>query len=64
MAKAKESIKLKSIALSNGTHEYEVLELSNRVEPRIGEILSEKQVIDLCMEANRPFNNLSVKIGK
>jgi hypothetical protein len=62
MAKA-ETIKLKSVALSNGKYEYKVIEVVNRVDPKIGETLTELEVHDLCMEAKRPYSALSnVKI--
>lgn len=63
MAKAKESIKLKSISLSLGGYEYRVLELVNRVEPNIGSILSMRQVDDLIKEANKVGSTLTVKIS-
>ena len=62
MAKAKESIKLKSIALSSGQYEYKVLELVNRLEPGIGYVLTHKQMNDLILEANRIGSTLTIKV--
>jgi hypothetical protein len=57
MAKS-ETIKLKTIALSNGSYEYKVLEVINRTEPNIGAILNQEDADELCMEAKRPYSNL------
>ena len=60
MANAKEIIELKSY--SNGST-YEVIKLSNRVEPSIGIFLTKDEVVDLIMETKRPYSKLSVKIS-
>jgi hypothetical protein len=62
MAKAKESIKLKETALSLGGFEYKVLELINRQEPHVGDVLSDYQVSQLIMEARKNGSTLTVKI--
>lgn len=62
MPKAKEVIKLKSLELSLGGYEYKVLELMNRQAPRIGAILTDKQVHDLLLEANKIGSTLTIKI--
>ena len=58
----KQSVKLKSVALANGSYEYNVLELINRLEPRIGTVLTERQALDLGVEANKIGSKLTVKI--
>lgn len=60
MANAKEVIELKSY--SNGTS-FEVMKLTNRLEPAVGNFLTKEDVVDLIMEAKRPYKNLSVKIS-
>lgn len=58
MANAKEKILLKQ-----RSDVYEVMSLENRMFPLIGEILNQREVNDLLIEAKRPYGNLLVKIS-